>query len=354
MHSSNSGSGPDDVEQVRRQLAADLAQVASPRQLEEVRIRYLGRKGRITALMKTTDFSRLGPEQRRSFGQRLNELKALAQEEIQRVAEALQARAGAGTATVLAELDTTLPGTGHHVGAMHPVALVQMELEDIFQGMGFLVLTGPEVEREYYNFDALNIPSDHPARDMQDTYWLTNGMLLRTHTSAIQVRAMERFGAPLRAIFPGRCFRYEATDASHENTFYQLEGLMVDRDISVANLIAVMKALLGQVFQREMAVRLRPGFFPFVEPGFELDVQCLFCGGAGCSTCKASGWIELIPCGLVHPRVLEYGRIDTAEYSGFAFGLGLTRLAMLKFGIPDIRLMNCGDIRFYEQFPAAI
>jgi len=229
-----------------------------------------------------------------------------------------------------------------------------MELEDIFQGMGFTVLTGPEVELEYYNFDALNIPSDHPARDMQDTYWLTNGMLLRTHTSAIQVRAMERFGAPLRAIFPGRCFRYEATDASHENTFYQLEGLMVDRGISVANLIAVMKALLSQVFHRDVLVRLRPGFFPFVEPGFELDVRCVFCGGKGCPTCKGGGWIELIPCGLVHPRVLEYGRIDTSQYSGFAFGLGLTRLAMLKFNVPDIRLMNSGDIRFCEQFPAAV
>jgi phenylalanyl-tRNA synthetase alpha chain len=219
--------------------------------------------------------------------------------------------------------------------------------------MGFMVLTGPEVETEYYNFDSLNIPGDHPARDMQDTFWLTNGMLMRTHTSANQVRALERFGAPMRAIFPGRCFRYEAIDASHENTFFQLEGLLVDRGISVANLVAVMKALLGQVFHRDVTVRLRPGFFPFVEPGFELDLQCVLCGGKGCSTC-GDGWIELIPCGLVHPRVLEYGRIDTSEFSGFAFGLGLTRLAMMKFGIPDIRLFNSGDIRFYEQFPAAV
>ena len=169
--------------------------------------------------------------------------------------------------------------------------------------MGFRVLTGPEVETEHYNFDALNMPPDHPAREMQDTFWLDNGMLMRTHTSAYQVRALERFGAPLRAIFPGRCFRYEAMDASHENTFYQLEGLLVDHDISVANLIAVMKALLSQMFHRDVAVRLRPGFFPFVEPGFELDLNCLLCGGRGCSTCKGTGWIELIPCGLVHPRV---------------------------------------------------
>ena len=217
-----------------------------------------------------------------------------------------------------------------------------------------MVLTGLEVESEHYNFDALNIPGDHPARDMQDTYWLTNNLLMRTHTSANQVRALEQYGAPLRAIFPGRCFRYEATDASHETTFYQLEGLMVQEDISVANLIAVMRALLSQIFHREVTVRLRPGFFPFVEPGFELDLNCLLCGGKGCPTCKGTGWLELIPCGLVHPKVLEYGRIDTSRYSGFAFGLGLTRLAMMKFGISDIRLMNSGDIRFCSQFPAAV
>ena len=342
------------MEEIRQQFVADLAAATSVKAVEEVRIRYLGRKGAITTLMKNTDFSRLTPDQRRAFGQELNRLKAFAEQEIARAADSAKARSEAEPKAVLAKLDMTLPGTGHSVGCIHPIALVQMELEDIFQGMGFTVLTGPEVEKEYYNFDALNIPSDHPARDMQDTYWLTNGMLMRTHTSAIQVRAMERFGAPLRAIFPGRCFRYEATDASHENTFYQLEGLMVDEGISVANLIAVMKSLLGEVFHREVAVRLRPGFFPFVEPGFELDLQCVLCGGKGCSTCKGGGWIELIPCGLVHPRVLEYGRIDTSKYSGFAFGLGLTRLAMMKFGIPDIRLMNSGDIRFYEQFPAAV
>jgi len=342
------------VDEIRNQFLADLNKAASAKDIEGVRVRYLGRKGVITLLAKNTDFTKLTPEQRRDFGRQLNELKALAESEIARALEAAKAQEAAAPASVLANLDRTLPGTDRRVGCIHPIALVQMELEDIFQGMGFMVLAGPEVEREYYNFDSLNIPSDHPARDMQDTFWLTNGMLLRTHTSAIQVRAMECFGAPLRAIFPGRCFRYEAIDASHENTFYQLEGLMVDEGISVANLIAVMKALLSQIFNSEVTVRLRPGFFPFVEPGFELDAQCLLCRGKGCLTCKGSGWIELIPCGLVHPRVLEYGRIDTSKYSGFAFGLGLTRLAMMKFGIPDIRLMNSGDIRFYEQFPAAV
>lgn len=340
------------MKEIREQLLADLSKAKTPRDVEEVRIRYLGRKGTITTLAKSTDFSKLSPDERRQFGQQLNELKQLAEEEIARAAQTVK-DGGAAQTKGAAKLDLTLPGTGHSVGCLHPISLVQMELEDIFQGMGFMVLTGPEVETEYYNFDSLNIPGDHPARDMQDTFWLTNGMLMRTHTSANQVRALERFGAPMRAIFPGRCFRYEAIDASHENTFYQLEGLLVDRGISVANLIAVMKSLLSQVFRREVTVRLRPGFFPFVEPGFELDLQCVLCGGKGCSTC-GDGWIELIPCGLVHPKVLEYGRIDTSIYSGFAFGLGLTRLAMMKFGVPDIRLFNSGDVRFYEQFPATV
>ena len=185
----------------------------------------------------------------------------------------------------------------------------------------------------------------HPARDLQDTFWLGNGKLLRTHTSPVQVRTMERYGAPLRIIAPGRCFRYETIDASHENTFFQLEGLMIDHDISIANLIAVMQLLLEEVFKRQIKVRLRPGYFPFVEPGFELDMACEICGGAGCPTCKQSGWVELLPCGMVHPNVLRYGGIDPEEYTGFAFGLGLTRLAMMKYGISDIRVMNSGDLR---------
>lgn len=340
------------MKEIREALLESLAQAKTAREVEEVRIHYLGRKGRITTLAKNTDFSKLSPGERREFGQQLNDLKKLASDEIAKAVETVQAGAGAAGASGR-KLDLTMPGAGHRVGCLHPITLIQMELEEIFQGMGFMVLTGPEAETEYYNFDALNIPGDHPARDMQDTFWLENGMLMRTHTSANQVRTLERFGAPLRAIFPGRCFRYEAMDASHENTFYQCEGLLVDKNISVANLIAVMKALLGEVFHREVTVRLRPGFFPFVEPGFELDLQCLLCTGKGCTTC-GDGWIELIPCGLVHPAVLRYGGIDTSIYSGFAFGLGLTRLAMMKFGIHDIRLFNSGDIRFYEQFPAAV
>jgi len=216
--------------------------------------------------------------------------------------------------------------------------------------MGFAVLDGPEVETEYYNFDALNIPADHPARDMQDTFWLTDGRLLRTHTSPVQIRGLETLGPPLKMIAPGRVFRNEEVDPSHEHTFYQLEGMMVDHDVSVAHLIYFMKTLLSAIFKREVTVRLRPGFFPFVEPGFELDIQCLICNGAGCPVCKHSGWVELLPCGLVHPAVLRAGGANPDEWGGFAFGLGLTRLAMMRYGIDDIRLMNSGDLRFLRQF----
>jgi phenylalanyl-tRNA synthetase alpha chain len=332
---------------LREQLLGDLEGARSPKEIEEVRVRYLGRKGLLARIGKETDFSKMSVDEKRAFGKSYNELLQFAQEAVEQAANAKPVeRLGE-------QLDLTLPGTGVSVGNLHPVTLVQMQLEEIFAGLGFMTLPGHEVETEFFNFDALNVPSDHPAREMQDTYWLENGLLLRTHTSASQVRALRRFGAPLRAIFPGRCFRYETVDATHDNTFFQLEGLMVDRDISVAKLIAVMKLLLGEVFESEVTVRLRPGYFPFVEPGFELDLQCLLCGGKGCQTC-GNGWIELMPCGLVHPRVLEHGGVNPDLYSGFAFGLGLTRLAMMKFGIPNIRLFNSGDLRFYGQFPAAV
>ena len=332
---------------LQQHLLDDLSSATTAEQVENVRIKYLGRKGLITNLAKETDFSKLSAEEKKEFGQKLNELKNFVTEKLQEAAE----RAARSAANNVHRLfDLTVPGTNSTLGAMHPISMVQMELEAIFEGMGFSVLDSPEADTEYSNFESVNIPADHPARDMQDTFWLTNGMVLRTHTSSNQVRALKRFGAPFRGIFPGRCFRYEAIDPSHENTFFQCEGLMVDENISVANLIGVMKTLLSEVFKRDVKVRLRPGFFPFVEPGFELDINCLFCCGSGCPTCKQSGWIELIPCGLVHPVVLEQGKIDVSKYSGFAFGLGLTRLAMMKYGIRDIRYFNSGDVRVLEQF----
>ncbi|MBO5438811.1 MAG: phenylalanine--tRNA ligase subunit alpha [Thermoguttaceae bacterium] len=339
------------MQTIKEQFAADLAAAKTAEAVEQVRIKYLGKKGSITTLAKNTDFRSLSAEEKRSFGSRLNELKNYAEEAL---AAAKETAANAAPAKKSTGLDLTLPGTGRTLGSLHPISLIQMELESIFQGMGFTVVPSPECELEFYNFDAVNIPSDHPAREMQDTYWLKNQMLMRTHTSANQVRTMQRLGVPLRAIFPGRCFRNEAVDPSHENTFYQCEGLVVDKNISVANLIAVMKTLLSEIFHRDVTVRLRPGFFPFVEPGFELDIRCLLCEGEGCSTCHGTGWIELIPCGLIHPKVLECAGVDPTVYSGFAFGAGLTRLAMMKFGIPDIRLLNAGDVRFNEQFPTYV
>jgi len=332
---------------LQQQLLDDLNQATTAEQVEQVRIKYLGRKGLMTNFAKETDFAKLSAEEKKEFGQKLNDLKAFASEKLQAAVERVTKAAAPTTHRLF---DMTVPGANNTLGAMHPITMVQMELEAIFEGMGFTVLDSPEAETDYNNFESLNIPADHPARDMQDTFWLQNDMVLRTHTSSNQVRALKRFGAPFRGIFPGRCFRYESIDPSHENTFFQCEGLMVGENISVAHLIGVMKTLLSEIFKRDVKVRLRPGFFPFVEPGFELDLNCLFCGGSGCPTCKQSGWIELIPCGLVHPKVLEHGGIDASQYSGFAFGLGLTRLAMMKYGIRDIRYFNSGDVRVLKQF----
>ncbi len=339
------------LETLREQFLKDAGLCTSPKGVEELRLKYFGRKGFLALLRMGVDFTSMTPDMRGEFGKGFNDLKNLMDSTIGEL-EKKSKLAAADAKKVM--LDMTLPGSGKSLGSLHPITLVQMELEDIFMSMGFMIETGFEVETEYYNFDALNTPFDHPAREMQDTFWLTNGMLLRTQTSAIQVRALEKYGAPLKIIAPGRCFRYESIDANHENTFYQLEGLMVDKYISVANLISVMKLLLSQVFHREVETRLRPGYFPFVEPGFELDIKCLICGGKGCKSCKNAGWLELCPCGLVHPNVLRHGGADPGEWSGFAFGLGLTRLAMMKYGIPDIRLFNNGDIRMLEQFPASV
>jgi len=341
----------ESLEELREQFLETIESCRTAKEVEEVKLRFLGRKGLLARFRKNVDFKSLSPEKRVEIGRGFNELKSLFESKIDELMKRVSA-SDAGAA--VPAIDMTLPGSGRSVGSLHPITLVQMELENIFMGMGFYIESGYDVETEYYNFEALNIPADHPAREMQDTFWLTNGMLLRTQTSAQQVRALEKRGVPLKAIFPGRCFRYETIDSSHENTFYQLEGLVVDRNITVANLISVMKLLLNQVFHRTVETRLRPGYFPFVEPGFELDIKCLICGGKGCKTCKNTGWLELLPCGIVHPNVLRHGGVDPEKWSGFAFGLGLTRLAMMKYGIPDIRLFNSGDIRVLEQFPASV
>jgi len=335
------------ISELRDAALKALESAATLEAVEAVRVEALGRKGKLAEVSKS--FGKLSPEERAQTGKLLNAVK----EELETRLEARKAALDSIALEARLEsewIDLTAPAPGARPGSLHPVTQVQQEIEDLFVSLGFAVMDGPEVETEHYNFDALNIPPDHPARDMQDTFWLKDGRLLRTHTSPVQIRALEKLGPPLRMIAPGRVFRNEEVDASHEHTFYQLEGMMVDRDVSVAHLIYFMKTLLSAIFQRDVTVRLRPGFFPFVEPGFELDIQCLICGGAGCPVCKRSGWVELLPCGLVNPAVLRAGGADPEEWNGFAFGLGLTRLAMMRYGIDNIRLFSSGDLRFLKQF----
>jgi len=333
----------DIISRIEAETAARLGEVTSVDALRSLDTAVLGKKGSLGALIAgIRDYP---PNQRGQVGQTINEAKGRVKALFdRRMAELQSADADAEAATATA-FDPALPGDRPEMGSVHPVTAVQWEIERIFERLGFTVEAGPEMESEYHNFEALNIPATHPARDMQDTFWLNNGKVLRTHTSPVQHRAMKKFGAPLRIIAPGRCFRYETIDASHENTFHQVEGLMIDHDISIPNLIAMARMLLSEVMRREVELRVRPGFFPFVEPGIEIDMNCQICGGGGCPTCKRSGWIEILPAGMVHPNVLRAGGIDPDEYTGFAFGLGLTRLAMMKYGIRDIRVLNGGDLR---------
>jgi len=335
------------ISELQAEALKRIATAHSSEEIEAVRVEVLGRKGALTQISK--EMGRVAPEERVRVGKLLNAAKQAVEQAIEERSQEFDA--AALRARLDAEwIDLTLPAPGARAGSLHPITQIQMEIEDLFVSLGFMVLDGPEVETEYHNFDALNIPPEHPARDSQDTFWLTDGNLLRTHTSPVQVRGMERFVPPLRMIAPGRAFRNESVDASHEHTFYQLEGMMIDRDVSVAHLLYFMKTLLTEVFRREVTVRLRPGFFPFVEPGFELDIQCMICGGSGCPVCKHSGWVELLPCGLVNPNVLRISGIDTEKWNGFAFGLGLTRLVMMLYGIDDVRLLQSGDLRFLQQF----
>lgn len=336
-----------DVEALAEGALARIHAAVNLDELEAVRVEVLGRKGSLAEFGKR--MGKLSAEERVSAGKALNGAKTSLEAAFDLKKTAFET--AALDARLAGEwLDLTIPPQGIVPGSLHPLTQIQNEIESLFFSMGFTILDGPEVETEFYNFDALNIPPDHPARDMQDTFWLEGGHLLRTHTSPVQVRGMQRLGPPLRMIAPGRVFRNEEVDPSHEHTFYQLEGMMVDRDVSIANLLYFMKTLLSGIFKRDVTVRLRPGFFPFVEPGFELDIQCMVCGGEGCPVCKHSGWVELLPCGLVHPNVLRSGGINPGEYGGFAFGLGLTRLVMMRYLIDDIRWLQSGDLRFLKQF----
>jgi len=313
--------------------------------LENLRVQYLGKKGFVTELMKGLR----DVEDKKAAGQLINSFKTEVESKLAEATEALRAAEITARIRSAKKYNPTLR-TAEERGSYHPITLATREVEEVFVSMGFTIENYFEIVDDYRCFEALNIPKHHPARDMQDTYYLDNGQLLKTHTSAAQNYIMKKYGAPLRAIFPGRCFRNESTDACHENTFFQMEGMMIDENISISNLIYFMKTMLSEVFKRDVKVRLRPGFFPFVEPGFELDINCEICGGEGCPSCKNSGWLELCPCGMIHPNVLREGGIDTEKYSGFAFGLGLTRLAMMKYGVKDIRDFNSGSLKALSQF----
>lgn len=342
------------IEALKSSFDSELKKIANMVDLEALRVNYLGRKGKVTDALK--GMGSLNDEQKKTVGRETNDLKTAITVALAEKLEALKAQELQREINALPEFDISMPPDMTR-GSYHPITLVQRQCEQVFKSMGFTVEDYAEVVTDYECFESLNIPKFHPARDMQDTYYLDNGQLLKTQTSAAQNAIYRRYrdalvndGVPIKAIFPGRCFRNEATDACHENTFFQMEGIMVDKDISIANLIYFMKTMLSEVFRKDIKVRLRPGFFPFVEPGFELDISCLICGGTGCPSCKHSGWLELCPCGMIHPEVLKAGGIDPDAYTGFAFGLGMTRLAMMKYGVKDIRDLNSGSLTRLAQF----
>lgn len=336
----------ENLKRIKEKLESQISKIQEMNELDKFKSEILGKKGELTQILK--NMKNYDENERRKVGKAVNDAKRNIEAKIEEKREIIKKIELNKRLEKIERIDFSLP-VNDELGSLHPITVVQREIEEIFRTMGFTVEDGNEVETEYNNFEAVNVPKYHPARDMQDTYWLENGQLLKTQTSAAQNRIMKKYGAPLKAIFPGRCFRNESLDASHENTFFQLEGMMIDENISVANLIYFMKTTLSEIFKKDLKVRLRPGFFPFVEPGFELDVSCIYCNGEGCKVCKHGGWIELCPCGLIHPNVLEMGGIDSEKYSGFAFGLGLSRLAMMKYGINDLRYLNSGDLRVLKQ-----
>ncbi|MFZ1655179.1 MAG: phenylalanine--tRNA ligase subunit alpha [Candidatus Moraniibacteriota bacterium] len=335
---------------IKEEALAALAQATDEVGLRTWENSYLGRKSEFNTLLRTV--KELSPEERKTVGAAGNAIK----QELIKAFEAAKLRSlGDRAVTAVEAIDVTLPGVGERTGHLHPITRIEHEIEDIFASMGFGVADGPEIESEWYNFDALNFPPDHPARDMQDAFWLADTWgkrkyLPRTHTSSVQVRYMERHKPPFQIIIPGRTFRNEATDASHEHTFHQFECLVVGDDVSVANFKSVAETFFTAFFQRETVIRLRPSFFPFTEPSFEFDVNCPLCNGRGCPVCKGTGWLELGGAGMVHQNVFEAAGYKRNQYQGFAWGFGLTRLAMMKYKIPDIRLLMSGDLRFIRQF----
>ena len=341
------------IDELAKQAAESLGQVSSKETLASFWQEYLSKNGKIPALMK--NLRTVAPEERPAMGKIINELKQKVQADYDAAAETVK-QAELAARNAAETVDITLPAKTRSVGGLHPLTLVANQIIDVFSGMGFAVADAPEIEDDDHNFTRLNVPKDHPARDMQDTFYITEEILLRTHTSPVQARAMDAHDfskGPLKMISPGRVFRRDTDDATHSHQFHQIEGLVVGKNISMADLQGTLQLIVQKMFGAERQIRLRPSYFPFTEPSVEVDVSCFKCGGAGCNVCKKTGWIEIMGAGMVHPRVLEMSGIDPTVYSGFAFGLGQERVAMLRYGINDIRGFYQGDIRFSEQFKSS-
>jgi phenylalanyl-tRNA synthetase alpha chain len=335
---------------IKKEILEQLEKIKNLDSLHDLEAKYLGRKGELTSILR--GLVDLTDEAKKTFGKLSNDVKTELQNKFKEIEEKL-----AGEENKDKFVDATMPGNKIFGGHLHPLSQIQYELEDLFASLGFMIADGPELESDYYNFEALNIPKFHPARDMQDTFYIDKknkegeyDMVMRTHTSPVQIRTMQKYGAPLRCIVPGRAFRSEATDVRHEHTFYQLEGLMVDKDISITHLKGILETVAKYLFGTDTKVRLRPKFYPFVEPGINGEVSCFLCQGKGCRLCKNSGWLEIVGAGMVHPNVLKSGGVDPEKYTGYAFGFGMSRLAQLKYNIDDCRLYNSGDLLFLEQF----
>lgn len=337
----------EQLEQIKNSVEAELSTAESMETLENIRIKYMGKKGELTAVLK--GMGKLSPEERPVIGALANEIRQKLEKEIEEKKTAIMA---AEEAKKLQEevIDVTMPGKKNAEGKLHPLTQVMNQLKDIFLGMGFSIAEGPEVEYDYYNFEALNIPKDHPARDTQDTFYIEDNIVLRTQTSPIQVRVMEKQKPPIRIIAPGKVFRSDTVDATHSPVFHQIEGLVVDKGVTMADLKGTLEMFVKSLYGKSTEVRFRPHHFPFTEPSAEMDISCFNCGGKGCSMCKGEGWVEILGCGMVHPKVLENCGIDPEEYSGFAFGIGLERVAMGKYDINDLRLFFENDLRFLDQF----
>lgn len=345
------------IEEIQKEVLFQIDQTLSLDKLEEIQKEYLGKKGKIRNLsLKMKDLS---GEERKELGSKINEVSKILEREILKKKKVLKSNL-IKEKEELEFLDITFPGDRISVGSIHPLSQVREEIEQIFQFMGFSIVQGTDIEDEWHNFDALNIKENHPAREMQDTFFIKQKdreklsniekLVLRTHTSNVQSRFMEKNNPPIKMIAPGRVYRYEATDACHEVCFYQVEGLLVDKNISVSNMKAILQKFLKEFFKEDVKIRLRPSFFPFVEPGFEIDMSCMVCGGIGCPACSSSGWVEILGAGMVHPNVFKNCGLVPSNWTGFAFGISIDRLAMMRYKIDDIRWFHSGDLRFLKQF----